>query len=338
MTAEKVINVTTTPAVKTTLRPFVEATGTIEPFERVTVSSEVDGLLSQLTVAEGSKVSKGTILAKVNDSDLTLTLKRDELALIQAEASLANLKIEYERKAALYKDELVTRQQFDDITAKVSIAEAEAGRVKAAVQLSKQRLDKTIINSPITGAVDVKKVSTGDYVRNGTPIVTIIRTNPVKLNFSVPEKAAQYLGVGQEVEFKVDALQQQQFRGKVSVIYPTVDKKTRTLEVEALVDNADDSLRPGYFAHVIIYMQQPRDVIAVPATALTYEGEGVKLYVVDGDKASQVMVKIGQSFTDEKSLELTEITQGVTVGLSVVVVGQQSLFDGARVKVHKAAN
>ncbi|MBF0592644.1 MAG: efflux RND transporter periplasmic adaptor subunit [Nitrospirae bacterium] len=352
-TADKTINVATTPAIKTTLRPFVESTGSIEPFERVTVSSEVDGILRQLTVTEGARVAKGAVLARVNDSDLTLALKSAELALAQAEASLNNLRGEFQRKDALYKDQLVTKQQFDDITTRLAIAESEAERAKAAMALSKQQLDKTIIYSPLSGAVEVKKASAGDYVRNGAPLVTIIQTDPVKLNFTVPEKAARTLHKGQEVTFRVDALPQGQFAGKVSAIYPSVDKKTRTIEVEAVVDNADGLLRPGYFAHVTLYMEHPRDCLAVPATALLYEGDSVKLYVVDGDKASQVMVKIGQSFTEEKSLdapggvsdtrlkrrslgELTEITQGVTAGQSVVVVGQQSLFDGARVKVNPA--
>ncbi|MBV6343433.1 efflux RND transporter periplasmic adaptor subunit [Candidatus Magnetobacterium casense] len=334
--AEKTINVITAPALKATLRAFVEATGSLEPFERVTVSSEVDGILSQLTVTEGARVSKGAVLARVNDSDLALSLKSAELAVTQAEASLTNLRGEFQRKSDLYKDQLVTKQQFDDISTRLAIAQAEVGRAKAAMELSRQRLDKTTIYSPLGGAVEVKKASAGDYVRNGTPLVTIIQTDPVKLNFTVPEKAARMLHKGQEVTFSVDALPQGQFIGKVSVIYPVVDKKTRTLEVEALVSNADGALRPGYFAHVTLYTGQPREVIAVPATALLYEGDSVKLYVVDGDKAGQVLVKVGQSFADENSGELTEITQGITAGQSVVVVGQQGLFDGARVKVQTA--
>ncbi|KJU83049.1 Secretion protein HlyD [Candidatus Magnetobacterium bavaricum] len=342
---EKTINVITTPALKTTLRPFVQTTGSIEAFERVTVSSEVDGILLQLTVTEGARVSKGAMLARVNDSELVLSLKSAELAVTQAEASLTNLRGEFQRKNALYKDQLVTKQQFDDITTRLTIAEAEFERAKAAMMLSRQRLDKTIIYSPLNGAVEVKKASAGDYVRNGSPLVTIIQTDPLKLNFTVTEKAARTLHKGQEVIFRVDALPQGQFTGKVNVIYPSVDKKTRTLEVEALVNNADGVLKPGYFAHVMLYMEKPRDVIAVPATALLYEGDSVRLYVVDGDKAGQVTVKVGQSFTDEKStdapgrtwLELTEITQGITAGQSVVVVGQQGLFDGAKVKVQTAA-
>ncbi|MBF0337851.1 MAG: efflux RND transporter periplasmic adaptor subunit [Nitrospirae bacterium] len=334
--AEKTINVITIPALKTTLRAFVEATGSIEPFERVTVSSEVDGILSQLTVTEGARISKGAVIARVNDSELVLSLNSAELAVTQAEASLTNIRGEFQRKSDLYKDQLVTKQQFDDISTRLAIAQAEVERAKAAMALSRQRLDKTTIHSPLSGAVEVKKASAGDYVRNGTPLVTIIQTDPVKLNFTVPEKAVRMLHKGQEVTFSVDALPRGQFTGRVSAIYPAVDKKTRTLEVEALVDNADGALRPGYFAHVMLYTQQPREVIAVPATALLYEGDSVKLYVVDGDKAGQVLVKVGQSFADENSGELTEITQGITAGQSVVVVGQQGLFDGARVKVQTA--
>ncbi|MBF0609455.1 MAG: efflux RND transporter periplasmic adaptor subunit, partial [Magnetococcales bacterium] len=175
--AEKTINVITVPALKATLRAFVEATGSLEPFERVTVSSEVDGILSQLTVTEGARVSKGAVLARVNDSDLALSLKSAELAVTQAEASLTNLRGEFQRKSDLYKDQLVTKQQFDDISTRLAIAQAEVGRAKAAMELSRQRLDKTTIYSPLGGAVEVKKASAIAFSKSCIMWVNLICTS-----------------------------------------------------------------------------------------------------------------------------------------------------------------
>jgi multidrug efflux pump subunit AcrA (membrane-fusion protein) len=116
-TAEKVINVrTATVEKKSSLRPFVEAVGNLKPFQEVVISPEVDGIIRKLNVDEGSSVSKGMVLAEINETDYRLDLERAEAALKQAEATLTNVKVEYTRKEALYKEQLVTQQQFDDVT------------------------------------------------------------------------------------------------------------------------------------------------------------------------------------------------------------------------------
>ncbi|MDI6743913.1 MAG: efflux RND transporter periplasmic adaptor subunit [Thermodesulfovibrionales bacterium] len=339
--AEKAVNVRVHAAEKKSLRPFLDTTGTLNPYEEVIVSAEVDGILKGMKVSEGSIVSKGTILAVIDDIDYDLEVKKVDAALKQADANLANTKLEYQRKNALFKEQLVTQQQFDDVSTRLSLAAAEVERATASLSLAKQKLLKTLIYSPLAGVVKEKKVERGNYVKNGTALFTIIQTNPIKLNFSVPEKDTGKLKAGQNVFFTVDAFPQREFKGKVSVIYPSLEEKTRTLLIEALVPNPSGILKPGLFSHVTLHTGSERGIVLVPITALLYEGEKIRVFVAEGDRAKERTVKIGQQYKLQSSVrspqppgnEYIEIIEGVKEGELIVTVGQQNLFEGAKVNV-----
>jgi membrane fusion protein (multidrug efflux system) len=267
---EKVMNVKIWTVEQKSLRPYVEAIGTLKPFEEVIISSEVDGIVMNVKVSEGSPVAKGMTLVEINETDYRLEVRRAEASSRQTEASLANAKLEYERKSALYKEELVTKQQFDDISARLALAEGDLDRAKASLSLAKEKLAKTKIRSPLQGAVRDKKVTTGDYVKNGSQLLWIVKSDPIKLSFTVPEKEVGKLKTGQDVMFKVDSFPDKEFTGRLSTIYPSLEEKTRTLQVEALVPNRDAKLKPGLFAKVTLYTGPSRDLVVVPITAVLY--------------------------------------------------------------------
>ncbi len=330
---ERVFNVQTKVAEKKPLRPFIEAIGTLNPYEEVTVSAEIEGVLKAVNVDEGTAVAKGMLLAAINDMDYANEVKRDEAALKQAEANLANTKLEFKRKETLYKEELVTQQQFDDVTTRLSLAEAELDRVKAMLTIARQKLAKTRILSPMACVVRERKASAGDFVKNGTPLFVIIQPNPIKLLFAVPEKDVARIKVGQDVLLRVNAFPDKSFKGKVSVIYPSLEEKTRTLSVEALVPNTQNVLKPGLFAKVILYTGEPRDTVVVPITALLYEAEKVKIFAIEGDRAREKNVKLGSKYG-----EVMEIVEGLREGERVAVTGQQNLSEGAKVAIQPATD
>jgi membrane fusion protein (multidrug efflux system) len=343
---EKVVNVQVQPAEKRYLKPFVETIGTLNPYEEVIVSAEVDGIIKDVKVDEGSLVSKGRVLALIDDIDYDLEVKRADAALRQAEATLSNINLEYQRKEALYKEQLVTQQQFDDVSTRRSLAEAEVERAKAAFSLARQKLSKTKVYSPLSGVVKEKKTERGNYVKNGAALFTIVQNNPIKLNFTVTEKDVGKLKTGQDVLFKVDAFPDKEFKGKLNIIYPCLEENTRTLQVEAQAPNQNGLLKPGLFAHVTLYTGAERNIILVPATSLLYEGEKVKVFIVESDRAKERSVKAGQKYKLQSSVgsqsetggqpeshEYSEITEGIKAGDLVVTVGQQNLFGNAKVNV-----
>jgi RND family efflux transporter MFP subunit len=329
---EKVFNVQVKDIVKKPLKPFIESIGTLNPFEEVTISAEVEGVLRSVKVEEGTQVSKGMLLAAIDDSDYSLEVKRAEAALRQAEATLENTKLEFKRKDALHKEELVTKQQYDDVVTRLSLTEAEVERAKASLAIARLKLSKTKITSPLACVVKEKRVSAGDFVKNGTSLLVIIQSNPIKLRFTVPEKDVGRLKMNQEVILKVDGFPGSEFKGKVNIIFPNVEEKTRTLQVEALVPNNNGILKPGLFAKVILYTSGERDTIVVPVTALLYEAEKVKVFIIEGDRAKEREVKLGSKYG-----ELMEIIDGVKEGEKIVAIGQQNLSEGAKVSVQQAA-
>jgi RND family efflux transporter MFP subunit len=324
---ERRINVSVQAAEKKSITPFIEAIGTLNPYEEVIISAEVEGILREVRVDEGSSVSKGMVLSVIEDTNYRLEVKKAEAILRQAEAALKNTVLEHTRKETLYNEQLVTRQRFDDVTARLSIAEAELERAKAALSMANQRLSKTIIHSPLSGVLKEKKASAGDYVRSGTNVFVIIREDPLKLNFTVPERDIGKIKTGQNIILNVAAFPERDFRGKVSVIHPSIDEKTRTLQIEALIPNPG-LLKPGMFANVTLYTGLPKDIVVVPITSLLYEGELIKVFVVENDRAHERIVKVGQRYG-----EFTEIMDGIGAGEMVVIRGQHNLFEGVKVNV-----
>ncbi len=326
---ERVVNVQLSTVEKQKVQPHLEATGTLKADEEVTVSSEVDGIVRQIKVNEGSPVNKGSLLVEINEIDYALDLKRSESALRQADANLANAKAEYTRKNTLYQEELITRQQFDDITTKLALAEAELDRAKATLATSKEKLARTKVYSPLNGAVKEKKISVGDYVRNGTPLLNLIKIDQLKLNFTISEKDVAGLKMGQEVVFNVDAFPTKQFKGRVSLLYPNVEERTRTLQGEAIVPNANHLLKPGYFARVQIFTQRSRDALVIPITSLTYDASIIRIFVVESDNtARERIIKIGDKYG-----EYVEVLEGLKQKEQIVVVGQNNLSEGVKVNV-----
>jgi membrane fusion protein, multidrug efflux system len=325
---ETLINVRVQPAEKKKIRPYIETTGTLKADEEVIVSSEVDGIIKKITVDEGSRVGAGTLLAEINQIDYVLEERRGDAALKQAQASLANAKAEYQRKESLYKEELITKQQFDDISTRVTLAEADLSRAKASLDTARERLSRTKIYSPLSGMVKEKKVSSGDFVRSGSPLFQLIKIDQLKLTFTISEEDIAGLKTGQEVVFTVDSFPGKSFRGRVNLLYPNLEERTRTLQAEAIVPNANHLLKPGFFARVTIYTGATREVVVAPLTALMYDNSTISVFVVDGNVAHARIVKTGGKYGED-----IEIIEGLKEKEQIVIVGQNNLSEGVKVNV-----
>jgi RND family efflux transporter MFP subunit len=326
--AERAINVQVKAVETKSLRPFIETIGSLKAFEQVVASSEIEGILRTTNVEEGAFVSKGALLATVEDRDYASELRRVEFALKQAEATLVNTKAEFVRKETLYKEELVTKQQFDDVAMRMAVADAELERSRAALAIARERYSKTRILAPMSGYISEKKISQGEYVRNGTPLYVLVQIDPMKLLFTVSEKEIGRLKINQEVQLRVDAYPEKEFRGRVSIIYPTMDERTRSLQVEARVSNPDRLLKPGLFAKVILYTAEAKDTLVVPVTSVLYEGKKLKVFVTEGEQAKERIIQVGNKYDD-----LLEVKDGLKSGEMLVVAGQQNLSEGAKVNV-----
>lgn len=166
-------------------------------------------------------------------------------------------------------------------------------------------------------------------MRTSMPLFQLIKVDRLKLNFTVGEKELADLKTSQEVDFTVDSFPGRKFKGTVHLLYPHLEERTRTLQAEAVVVNAENLLKPGLFARATIYTGALREVVVAPLTSLLYDDATVSLFVVEGNTARSRTVKTGRKYGED-----IEIIEGLNEKEQVVVVGQNNLSDG--VKVHVA--
>lgn len=164
---------------------------------------------------------------------------------------------------------------------------------RAAYELAVKKLDDTVVRAPIAGVVSDRPVHVGEYIPERTPVVTIVQVNPLKLRTGVQERHAGIIRAGQTVEFRVESFGDTVFQGKVAYVSPSLDETMRTFTVEALVDNEDLRLKPGFFAKGVILTTRDEGVLAVPDAAVSTLAGVSSVYIVQDGKIAQQTVTLG---------------------------------------------
>jgi multidrug efflux pump subunit AcrA (membrane-fusion protein) len=230
-------------------------------------------------------------------------------------------------------------QHADQLRAAQAQLEADLGAVKAAeavirqreagVELGKKRLGDTVVPAPLAGVIAKRHVAVGEFVKDNTPLFTVVAPDPLKYTGTVPERAAPEIRAGQEVRLAVDAFGARTFPGQVTRVAPVVDVPTRTLTLEARVPNGQGLLKPGFFARGAVLTRRDIRVPFVPAEALVYVVGISKVFVVAGGRAQERPVKAGL-----RQAGWVEILDGVKPGETVATTGLAQLYDGAPVAPH----
>jgi membrane fusion protein (multidrug efflux system) len=353
------------PVVSRDLQRTVESVGSLFPFEEVTVSSEVEGRVDEVYVDVGDAVARGRPLVKILPVELGLSLDEQRAALRQIEARLApagggvlqepgdaavvkkagadrtDAEQKYRRAKELLAQGLIAQGTFDEAEARYNAAraaydmavqdvetlQAQAAQRAASVALAEKKLRDAVIRAPFAGRVKERTVSTGQYVKVQTPVMIVVDNDPVRARLSVPEKMAGWLAVGQPVRVQVEAYPGREFLGTISRIDPSVEPQTRSFDVEALLDNKEGLLKPGFFARAAIASSHRDRVLLVPKDALRYLYGVYKVYAVEANRLREKEVKLGA-----RDADLVEIVEGLGEGDVVAVpVEGQELKDGAAV-------
>ncbi len=164
---------------------------------------------------------------------------------------------------------------------------------RASYDLAAKKVADAVVRAPIAGIVSERPVNVGEYISERTPVVTIVKVNPLKLRTGVQERHAGIVQPGQAVEFRVESFGDTVFQGKVAYVSPALDQTMRTFTVEALVDNADLRLKPGFFAKGVILTKKDEDVLAVPDAAVSTLAGVSSVYIVNDGKIAQKSVTLG---------------------------------------------
>lgn len=296
----------------------LNVSGTIEANEQVDIRSEISGLIKSINFKEGTTVSKGALLLKIDDSELQAQYRQ---ALTKQKLAQETS----ERAYKLLKSEALSQEEFEN-------AEAEYKSLQAQTQLIKAQLSKTEIRAPFSGKIGLRNVSNGAYVTPTTSIANLVSVNPVKITFSVPEKYSQLVKNNGDVNFTV-AGTSKIFKANIFAKEPAIDVNTRTLIIKALASNSDGFLIPGTFANIHLPLQTIKDAILIPSVAVIPVLSGKQVYVTENGKAKTVKI-VSDIRTDKDVL----VSEGLKEGDTVITSGIMAIKPETPVKVKISAN
>ncbi|HEU4934234.1 MAG TPA: efflux RND transporter periplasmic adaptor subunit [Pyrinomonadaceae bacterium] len=266
--------------------------------------------------------------AKVSFDLAEKNLKRAEKLIESGDVSRSFYDEQRARRDQLKEQYEVALAQARQNYAGVDVARTNVANAQAALALARKSLSYAIIPAPIDGFVSERTADLGEYVSPQQKVVTIVRTNPLRIRIDIPEQAIPEVKVGQSVSITTSAWPDKNFAGRVARIAPNVSATSRTLNVEAEIENSGGALKPGQFATVRILQERAEPAVLVPARAVINEAGVSRVYVIKDGHAEQRLVQTGQTDGD-----LIEIRTGVAADELVATSNLEQLSDGIAVKL-----
>jgi len=327
------IQVQTTPVRRMSVQRQVDLSGTLMSPDQAKVSSEVAGIVRQVLVELGAEVKPGQVLVKLEPRELDLALRRAISLLRQTEAQLGidgvkvtepppDEEISVVRTAIANRDDaraqlararrlrgqnLLAQADLDTAETRVKVTEAAYQAAvesiqslkaslqerRAAVELAQKKLDDAVIRAPVAGSVSERLIYPGEFIRENTPVISLVQMNPLKLKTAVQEKHASLIRPDLQVQFRVEPFPDAVFKGRIAFVSPAIDQALRTFAVEVLVDNQDRRLKPGFFAKGAIFVRRDENVLAAPDDAVSTLAGVSAVFVVENNKIRQQIVEVG---------------------------------------------
>lgn len=294
--------------------------GTLAADEAITVVSEINALVVNLPFREGQPISRGGLIAQLDDTELAAAVDR-------AAAQVAQRQSSYDRIRTVTDQGAGTPQDLDDADAGLKVAKADLAMARA-------RLAKTRITAPFSGVTGARTVSVGAYLSAGDAITTLTRIDILRVNFTAPERTLAQLKPGSPVTITTTAYPDHVLTGTIDVIDPSLDQGTRAAHIIARVANPDQLLRPGMSADVAVVLETRAQALTVPSEAVFVQGGQPLVYVVQADSTvAPRPVRLGL-----REAATVEVLEGLAAGDRVVRAGHQKLFPGAKVVPMPAAD
>jgi RND family efflux transporter MFP subunit len=332
----------------------ISVTGSLLPDETVTVNSELIGRVLSIRADFGQAVKKGDILAELDKQEYQLQYERSKAALAQAlarlglspgqeenppsttpalrqaQARLEDVKFKYDSASKLVKSGDISQDRFNELEKSYRAQQAayEAARdemrtqwaamesIRAEMRLTQKKLNDATMRAPFDGVISQKHISAGQYVRENAPIITVVKTNPLRLRVDVPESAAGLVKRGTTLSFTSDALPNEVFQAVVRETNPSLDSRSRTLTVEARITRPDARLRPGMFAQVHLVLDQAVDTLMVPKQAVYSIAGLTKIFAVRDGKAQEFRITPGEEIAGWIPVPTGTVQPGDTVATS----------------------
>jgi membrane fusion protein (multidrug efflux system) len=302
------------------------AIGTVVAVQGVTLSADLPGVVQAISFDSGHWVKKGAVLVR-----LDISQERAQLEAAEAQSDLANTNLK--RAKELKEKQVISEAEYDSF-------EAEAKRAAATAESYRAIIARKTIVAPFAGRLGIRQVNLGQYLAGGDPIVPLQATEPIYVNFSVPQQAVTSLKVDDEVNVTIEGSDSVAATGRITAINSLINPETRNVEVQATFRNAGGTLRPGMFVEVSVAGDETSTVIALPASAINYAPYGDSVFIVedvtgpDGKTyrgVRQQFVKVGVGRGDQVA-----VLSGVKAGEEIVSSGVFKLRPGAAVEVNNS--
>ena len=343
-------------------------TGSLVADETVTVSPEVSGRVSAIRADFGQSVRKGEVVAELDRTEFALQVERTKAALNQAlarlglkpgqeaaptstasmrqaQAQLEDARFKFENAAKLVKTGDISQERFNELEKAYRARQAAFDAVnddmrtlwmnvetlRTEVKLAEKRMNDTVLRAPFDASVMQKHVSVGQYVKDNTAILTLVKTSPLRLRVEVPESATASVRAGTALVFTTDAAPGVQFQASVRELNPSLDSKNRSLTAEARLSGGDSRLKPGMFVQVRLITDRAGEVVMVPRRAVYSIAGLTKVFVIDGTRAMEKKIAPGREVDGWMEVPADLVRPGDLVAVNNVA----TLHDGMEVRVNR---
>jgi RND family efflux transporter MFP subunit len=309
-------------------------TGTIEAWQKITLTPDVGGKIARILVNEGDRVGKGQVLAELDAEAITLQLKQAQAALAVAQAGFNNAQTNLERMERLSKEKAVSDQQYEQVKLGYDSAKAQLEQAQAAVNLAQHSLDVSILKAPFGGVIASRNAEVGDVINpmmgglspgSAGGVLTLVDFSRIKIKVDISGADISRIQKGQAALLRVPTIPGQEFKGVVQVVNLAADPQTKQFGIEVSADNPDQVLRPGTFGEVIIEVHSHENALVVPQKAIL---ENKYIFIAQDGKAAKKEITLGLQNTT-----MVEISSGIAEGDLVIAEGNFGLEDGASIEV-----
>lgn len=300
-----------------TLAQVFSGVGELESARQVQVAAEVGGRVTKIAFASGQDVKAGQLLVQLNDAPEQAERQR----LL---AQWRNAQTLHARALGLLADHAATQEQVDN-------AAMERDMALGALRHTEAQIAQKAIRAPFAGVLGIRRVHEGQYLNPADAVVSLVDARTLHANFALDEQASPQLKPGQAVTLRIDAYPERRFSARITAVDPLI-ARSRTVQLQATLANADGALRPGMFAQVEVARAEAVQALTLPETAVTYTAYGETVFIAQQSAGQVLSVQRIAVTTGARQGGRVQIVSGLSAGDRVVTSGQLKLVDGMAVE------
>lgn len=325
--ARQSLRVRVTPVVVRDVVHQIKALGSLEPQDLVQVTAQVEGVASDVRFREGDRVGPDTVLLRIDPDRHRVEAERARGLKDQATAELGRAQADLDRRESLAANQLLSTEELARSRGENARLGAAVEVAKAAYEIALQNLRRSEVKPQVTGVINTRSIDTGQFVRTGMLLATIVDVSRLRLRFKVSEGESLRAREGGRVSFRVAPIGPRDFGARIYHVGRVADPATRQVEVLAWVD-PENELKPGFFAEVTLEGERKQGAVVVPESAIQASERGFVTYVVQENTARLRQVGLGL----RTGTGVVEILSGLEAGEIVVSEGSDRLADGVAVE------